>query len=239
VVEVKIKKQTKKLPVWRAWRDLVVAGIYGDVLPPPLDPLLKGADRWLALVENGVRCYGGQSKALDEDDLEREVRAAAEDVEVFRRIARVADDLSQRFRAAERQGVRLDRSIETAALLFLPLARTGKPIEPRWDVLVPLDKFPHGRELLGALPLPRREAIALSMLQRYPVDDARGGDGFRQVLDLHELVPGRALTEEIVRRLAHKRVRAWLDDDLPDVVKQVRGVAKANADLADLAAKVK
>lgn len=163
-VEVEIAGERKVLPVWRAWQELNLSEEDevgeeggGGPIPRPLDARLTGHDRWQAIVEVDAESYGFGCY-MEPDEVERQLAAVPQDEELLRRAVEVADDLAERFAAGAREGIRMAPSPSMSAMLLLPIVRSGKRIEQRWEPLIHVGDEPHAREIFQALAPERREA---------------------------------------------------------------------------------
>lgn len=166
----------RTVPLWRAWWEWQN---HSD--EPMPEVTLSAHDRWEAWVQGSASYdFWVPSMELVEEELAR----VPHDDELFRRIARLCDELAARARAARHcREIWLLRG-EAGALLLLPVVRAGRPIDPSWDDLVPVCIEPQGREILSAVPAPRREAI----LRRFAA--ARQDPGaMAAVASLRDLAP--------------------------------------------------
>lgn len=210
-VEVEISGSQHALPLWRAWKQIVAtAGRDSRPIPPPLDALLSGHDRWQAIVEFDSKAYGFACHMAPEE-LERQLAAIPHDDELLRRAAELADELVERFAAAEAQGTPVAPSFTTSAMLLLPLVRAGKPLEQRWERLIYIGDEPQGREIFQALTPDRREAWIAAYLER-----EMAGKGAMVVASLMKkvlTVVDLALTPTTAKLLA--RILAAYKKDVP------------------------
>jgi hypothetical protein len=80
-------------------------------------------------------------------------------------------------------------------VVALALVRAGVPLEPRWDGLIPVEDSALTRELLAALPAPRRASVVVRAL-----DDMFANQAVRTALGLIGDVPDVALAQAIIDR---------------------------------------
>jgi hypothetical protein len=80
--------------------------------------------------------------------------------------------------------------------LWLALVRSGVTLEQRWDLLLPIDESPVSRELLAALPEPRRAPACIHAL-----DDMFPNQALRAGVALLADVPSVELAQAIVARI--------------------------------------
>jgi hypothetical protein len=232
-VTIPLGKKKVKLPLWKAWAELEARRIWGAPMSPPLDAMLSATERWQAIVEASAQSYGEYKGTQDVsgDRIERELAAVAADAEIASLAARLADDLATRLAAVEREEGDVLVDPLSGALLLLPLVRAGRPVEPRWDLLVRVSATPQSRELMSALPPARREALLWRFVRnRKPHDVAGIGDALA-VLDL---APSLRIGENLAARLAHPKVRDFFDSFPPTAderLAQMRELAKKAPEL--------
>ncbi|AUX22076.1 uncharacterized protein SOCEGT47_025770 [Sorangium cellulosum] len=231
-VEVEIAGSKKILPVWRAWKELLSSGVErSGPIPPPLDGMLTGHDRWRAIVEFDSESYGFACY-MDPDQLERQLAAIPHDEELLRQAAEVADDLASRFAAAAREQLRVEPSFTTSAMLLLPLVRAGRRIEQRWEILIHPGDEPQVREIFQALAPERREAWVLDYLDRR----LAGRETMYVISIAKTALPfvALALTPRTVEALA--RTLTWYkeqvaDSDADELFERLRELAAGQPDL--------
>jgi hypothetical protein len=227
-VTVEIKKTKRTLPFWRAWQDLERAGIGGDPLPPPLANTLHGLDRWEALLGAEERSYGGQNPSFYDSQVEQEVAPLLPEHDLLSRAARLADDLSARVRASAAEGKPIFVG-SAPEFLLLPFVRAGRPIEPGWDVLVPISDGSVSREILSSIPAERREALVWERVRVRPPTDLVGLAGSVAILDL---VPSKRVAENLIGRLSNTRVKKVLESEATALMKRVAALAKEHPGIA-------
>jgi hypothetical protein len=207
IVKYKTNGRAVSNPVWRAWLDLEATRTFGDPFPPPIDAALEGFDRWHAFVDNTSRSYGGPWSDAEIDVVESELARTRFDTSKLSLIADVANDLAARFEAAEREGIVQPPTFAMSSLLLLPFVRTKQPIAPRWERLVSLEDNDVTREILGAIPPARREALLFS---RLPRDD--GHDSVIAVTRLIDVAPSKRILDALATHLANPDMRRRLAD---------------------------
>ena len=181
--------------------------------------LLDSLDRWRALVELTAKSYPPAAPKLTPARLEEELDRAAAIAGLEEYVVELADELNQRFAAAERARNPIVASPSMCALLFLPLMRTGGALEERWERLIYVTDEPHTRELLGRLPTNQAGSIITNFVATW--DNARSalnkGMGVADLAPCPEL--GAALRDRLgelerrggVPRSVMKKSRAQLD----------------------------
>jgi len=149
-----VEHKGAKVPRWRAYQELPIApGDFGSLL-----------EYWQSFIEIGARSYPPYWRTLKPDDLDKQLAALPAGDEILAGVTRLADDLAERYSAAARVGTPILTHTAMSAMLLVPWVRAGRPIEPRWDVLVPFGPEPQCREIFAALPPERREALLCEYL---------------------------------------------------------------------------
>ncbi len=93
-----------------------------------------------------------------------------------------------------------------ALITMLPLVRAGVALEPRWDVIVPFSGDALGREVLGALPPDRREAVVYRRLTTdWGASGVKALNGFDTGFPLLDLVPSERVTRVLMDKLRNNR----------------------------------
>jgi hypothetical protein len=168
-VEVELNRERRRVPLWYALSDYGVAKERARFLEP-----LSADDRWQAHLELAAGCYGDRAAiVLSGAELEQLLSEPAGH-ERLPRARELADDFALRYAEQLRIGVGEPPSPAFAALLLLPLVRSGEPFQPAWDVLLPVDEGPFAAELFAAVPEQRLAAIRALREQALHSDGYRG-----------------------------------------------------------------
>lgn len=195
------------LPLWRAFRELRRRGPVSvmNPLPAPLDEHLRGRDRFQALAELSTQSYAvGCQLPLEVGDAE--LAALPNDDAIVALAAQIASDLAGRYAAAERDEAPVQPDGDKNAFVLGPLLRAGRPLEPRWDALVVLDREPAARRLLEALPPERREArFRAHFARKLPPFAAR--QTIEAALPLLDLAPTRATIDAVLAAIEAYRAQ--------------------------------
>ena len=179
---------------------------------------LTALERWQAWIEYSARSYPPYTWSMQPDAIEAELERVAGEASLLERAAELADELSQRFRAADQARQLAEVEPVTAALLLLPVIRAGKPLGSSWLRLVPLRPEPHAREILKALDEPTRQARAYEYLR----DDPNSWSAVKNVLSVRDLVSSDRLAALLKDKLAElERGGQLLPHQLADMKKQL------------------
>lgn len=158
-----LNPEAGQVPLWYAW--IQSRKQAGAALPPILDRTLKGLDRWEALTEFACSPYEF-SHIRSTAELEEEFSRLSNDEETMSRVGRLADEQAWRVTNARWQLRYYPGSSTASALLLVPWIRAGRLIPDAWLCLIEVDDYGHCAEILEALPLQQREALALEILKR-------------------------------------------------------------------------
>lgn len=158
---------------------------------------LTPLERWQAWIEYSARSYPPYTWNMQPDAIEAELERVAGEADLHERATELADELSQRFRAADQARQLAAVEPVTAALLLLPLVRAGKPLEPSWLRLVPVRPEPHAREILQALDEQTREERVYDHLR----DDPNSWSAVQNVLAVGDLVFSDRLAALLTEKL--------------------------------------
>jgi hypothetical protein len=183
-------------------------------------------DYWQSVIEIGAWTYPGKGWNLKPEVIETELAALPPGEELFERIVRIADDLAERQVAAVAGGLGARLGIAQSALLLLPWVRAGKPIEPRWDVLVIISQEAHSRELFGALPLERRQALFLGKFAEL------SWGGVASAVSVVDLVPTRESAAAVYDAIDQLAQKDTLAEPMRKLRERMDGLAKEHPGLA-------
>jgi len=209
---------SKKLPLWRSWQ-------LGNTHYPPKGPL-AGLDLWQALVEYVAQTYGTTRVVLPNAVEEVLVAAQPHDA-LLDRAGRLADELAERYAAAERGGTRIVPQFGSSALLLLPLVRAGHKLEPRWQSLIYVGPEPQAREILGAFPKKQRDQL----LRRYLDTDKAVWARVKAVLAVADLSPTKPLGRLIEQKLTQLKEAGLNRRDLANLRGRLRSLTKKHPSL--------
>jgi len=206
-----------EVPLWRAWN---------EKRPLSVDDFASRLDYWQALVEYNAETYPPPFERLTPDEVDRELAALPGGDELLARVPQIADDLAARFAAAARGGTPKFVNYWMSGLLLLPWVRAGRPIEPRWDVLIPVGPEPQCRELIAALPIERREAVICEVLTL--VNRAR----ITVTLAVLDLAPTRRVAEATQRAIDELQKQPKLAAPAQALREKLKALAQQHPGLA-------
>jgi hypothetical protein len=190
-------------------------------------------DQGLPVVDAVEKTVDGRGDRLSVNASFHEL-ARASHPELPARAALIADDLAVRYAVMEAEGRFADPFFMTSALLLLPIVRSGRPLEPRWDRLVSFGTQPQAREILATVPEERREAIVWRRLARAkPLDMWIIGD----VVAVLDLAPSRRIADDILRRLEMPAVREFLKAAVDEHRSRIRDLARTHKSLGEALAR--
>jgi len=194
-----------KMPHWKAISELGWAAF--DLLEP--------LDRWQAVIEACAKSYPPQRLEPGAPVIDQELERAAQIEGLEEHITVLADALAKRFAAAQRAERPIPQSCAMSSLLFLPLARRGKSLEERWEVLVYVGADPQARELLLKLPAAQRARIVCDNLETSLNPFA----AVKQTLAVAEIAASKRLGKLLVEGIEEVERRGGLP---PPVLRGIR-----------------
>ncbi|MGD0528642.1 MAG: hypothetical protein ABSE49_26135 [Polyangiaceae bacterium] len=197
-VHVNIDGKAADLLFWRAW-----ALLPGAPFPEQLEPLVKGFDRWEALVVYTSATFG-TSRRLASPDIEKELSRVDATDEFLDRATAVVDDLARRFDAAARSPLYVFGAVALeltmSALLLLPFVRAKRPLPARWGRLAAVGSDPLCREIVGGFTPDVREGVLFdyASLDAGPLTMSQ----LANVAAVVDLAPSQRILETLDRKLS-------------------------------------
>jgi len=229
ILDRPLKADTDPAPLWQRWRDAPPDTLeYNQGVPDFVLAALSPAEVIEAAAESVLEPYGIHGSPLEtrlHTLLLRDGAQAAGWAEGFADLAvslRSPDGPHARPEAYGYDMLGLYDWDTLGVLILLPLVRAGRPLEARWDVLVPFAASQECvREILAALPPERAEAV---VYHRLCTDWGPGGEkalnGFDSGLAVLDLAPSIRVTQILSGKLKNnrgffkkrmERIRARLD----------------------------
>ncbi len=172
--------------------------------------------RWQAWIEYSARSYPPYTWNMQPDAIEAELERVSGEPSLVERAAELATELATRLTACDEARQLAAVEPVTAALLLLPMIRTGRPLEERWLRLVPIRPEPHAREILEALD----EEVREQCVYRHVRDDPNAWAAVKNALAVGDLVFSERLAALMNEKIGQLDSGGQL---LPIQIKQLRG----------------
>jgi hypothetical protein len=200
-------------PLWKVWRESPEEALeHNQGIPLALMERLGPAELIEAAAESLLEPYGIQGYPLEQrlhDILAAHGASAATWAASFADLLasiRSPDGPRARDDARGYGMLGLYQWDALGLITMLPLVKAGVALDPRWDAIAPFSGDALGREVLGALPPDRREALVYRRLMTdWGASGAKALNGFDTGFPLLDLVPSERVTRVLMDKLRNNR----------------------------------